>query len=228
MRWALALLVLVALIAVATEAQKKQKKTNARALVSAKPRQARALRTNRQVKARTGTVRRRSVNARRSSANTRGKSVIVIGNGSSSSSSSSSKPAARCKSSSTSCYANAYVCGRWAYTRQCHRFPNDCLLERANCRATKSSKSLYNTKRSKASIRLFSPNTGWNLVGRGNCTNISLNKTGTCISTFSSSSSSSTSSSTSSSGSGWSSILSSILGTSSSSSNVVPIIIRTG
>ncbi|SPP75119.1 Hypothetical predicted protein [Drosophila guanche] len=135
-----------------------------------------------------------------------GKSVIITnGNGSSSSSSSSSTPSSRCVSTSSSCFANSNVCGRWSTTRRCHRFRNRCLMERANCRTSVSS---------------------WNVVNLGNCTSISVNRTGTCISTFSSTSSSSSTSTSSSTG-GWASILSSLLG-SSSSSNITPIIIRRG
>ncbi|KAH8401978.1 hypothetical protein KR009_008958 [Drosophila setifemur] len=195
MRLTLCLLVLIALIAVATEAQNRQKRTNSKAL---------AVRTNKKVQTRAGTVKKRSVSARRSTAATKKKSVVIINSngssstvssGSSSSSSSSSTPSARCVNASTSCYSTRNVCGRWSRTRRCHRFKNNCLLERTNCRARGSS---------------------WNMVNVGNCTSISVNRTGTCSSTFSSSNS------------GWSSILSNILGSSSSSSNVVPIIIRTG
>ncbi|KAH8320492.1 hypothetical protein KR067_004317 [Drosophila pandora] len=199
MRWGLALLVLVALVIVATEAQKNKRTTKARVLANATPGKSRTIKANRQLKTRTGNTKKRSLNARRSSGTSRRRSAIIIGSGSTSSSSSSSTPSARCVT--TTCNANSNVCGRWASTRRCHRFRNNCQLERTNCNASGSS---------------------WNRVNIGNCSSISVNSSGTCTSTFSTSSSSS--------GSEWSNILSSILGTSStsSSSNVIPIIIRRG
>ncbi|KAH8331338.1 hypothetical protein KR074_000853 [Drosophila pseudoananassae] len=198
MRWGVALLVLVALVVVATEAQKTKRTSKARVLANATPRKMRTIKANRQVKGRTRNTKKRSLKNRRSSGTSRRRSAVIIGSGSTTSSSSST-PAARCVT--TTCNANTNVCGRWASTRRCHRFRNNCQLERTNCNASGSS---------------------WNRVNIGNCSSISVNSSGTCTSTFSSSSSSS--------GSGWSNILSSILGTSStsSSSNVVPIIIRRG
>ncbi|XP_032572362.1 vitellogenin-1 [Drosophila sechellia] len=129
--------------------------------------------TRNRINARAGIAGRRATSSRRS--------VIIIGNGSSSSSSSSSTQSSRCRTTTTSCSSNSNVCGRWSSTRRCRRFRNRCLLERANCRTTVSN---------------------WNVVSLGNCSSITVNNTGTCTSTFSS--------------------------TSSRSSRVTPILIRRG